>query len=193
MCMICGGVVEATLIVTLISAFSVHIKRAWYWLKDCDGQQDCEGTDLSPNGGNGTVDGDDFAKFGNEWGQSTSWNYPDDEFTSIYEEAASMIVGEVATAELTKGRCLVFGAGEGRLAHEIAKISDFDIIGVEQDTADVGKGRAILYALDYYGDGIILQSRSLSNLGYRDYAAVLVVSDSGVALPILSFPFQSII
>ena len=105
--------------------------------------------------------------------------YPKDSLTSVYERAAQYILSQ--TGRPNKGYCLVFGAGEGRLAYKLAFHSDFKIIGVETDSSKVNSGRTILSKANLYGSRITLQEGSLANLDYRDYAASLVVSDSIIA------------
>ena len=105
--------------------------------------------------------------------------YPEDSLTSVYKRAAQYILSQ--TGRPNKGYCLVFGAGEGRLAYELAVHSDFKIIGVETDSSKVNSGRTILSRANLYGNRITLQEGSLSKLDCRDYAASLVVSDSIIA------------
>ncbi|HUT26153.1 MAG TPA: PQQ-binding-like beta-propeller repeat protein [Sumerlaeia bacterium] len=105
--------------------------------------------------------------------------YPADELTPLYVRAAEHILAQ--TGMVNKGYCLVFGAGEGRLAYELALRSRLDVIGVEQNPEKVDSGRSALLEAGLYGDRITLHQGSLEELRYRDYAAVLVVSDSIVS------------
>ena len=105
--------------------------------------------------------------------------YPADAFTPLYEKAASFILAHVPRPH--KGRALVFGAGEGRLAHQLASRSEFTLIGDEEDTAKVRAGRTALDNADLYGRQVTLQCQSLDKLDYRDYAASLIVSDTIIA------------
>ena len=105
--------------------------------------------------------------------------FPDDELTAKYEQAAEYILGRSATP--TKGYCLVYGGGQGRLALELGDRADFKIIGAEENADLVRRGRTILHQADVYGNKITLQKQSLFKLDYRDYAAVLVVSDAIIA------------
>ena len=102
--------------------------------------------------------------------------YPKDSLTALYKRAAQYILSQ--TGRHNKGYCLVFGAGQGRLAYELAVHSDFKIIGVETDSSKVNSGRTILSKANLYGNRITLQEGLLTKLDYRDYAALLVVSDS---------------
>lgn len=96
-----------------------------------------------------------------------------------YRKAAELILKKVPVPH--RGYCLVFGAGEGRLACEIAAKSSYILVGAEQDADKLARGRSILHKAGLYGTRITLQQNSLSRLRYRDYAAALVVADSVIA------------
>jgi outer membrane protein assembly factor BamB len=99
--------------------------------------------------------------------------------TTAYGPAADYILDQ--TGFTNKGYCVVFGAGEGRLAYELAARSELNFVGVDEDTSDVDAGRTALDEGDLYGVRITLHHGSLTNLPYSDYAAALVVSDSIIA------------
>lgn len=105
--------------------------------------------------------------------------FSDDSLTPHYQRAAEFILSQVPPPH--KGRVIVFGAGEGRLAHELACRSDYTLVGAEEDEAKVQSGRSKLHAADLYGAQVTLQCESLDAPGYRDYAAALVVSDTMLA------------
>ncbi len=105
--------------------------------------------------------------------------YPHDSLTPLYEKAADFILSKVARPH--KGHALVFGAGQGRLAHELANRGEYTIIAAEEDEAKIKAGRIALDNADLYGRTITLQRQSLDKLDYRDYAASLVVSDTIIA------------
>lgn len=101
--------------------------------------------------------------------------YPPDGLTSLYEQAAEYIISSTG---ITKGVCIDYGCGKGRLAYEIAKRSDLKIIGFEQDTAQVAQARNYLDQADIYGVRVtVLAASSLSSLKCRNYSANLIVSD----------------
>lgn len=102
--------------------------------------------------------------------------YPPDTMTSHYQTAAQYIVDQTG---VDRGYCFVFGAGRGRLAYELALRGNLRFIAAETSVAEVDAGRTALVDTGYYGARIVLQeASSLSALRYRDYAGVLVVSDS---------------
>ena len=102
--------------------------------------------------------------------------WPNDGLTPLYEQAAGYILNQVEGP--TRGYCLVFGAGQGRLAHQLAGRSEFKVLGATQDMVELAAGRALLHKADLYGDKVTLHRESLDKLSFRDYAAVLVVCDS---------------
>jgi len=121
---------------------------------------------------NGEVNCFDYSLLAENW---QGHAYPVDSLTTCYQQAAQHILSQV---DFSKGYCLVFGGGQGRLAYEIGIRSNFNILGVDDNFSNVDTGRAILDVQDIYGDRITLHKGSLDTLKYRDYTAVLVVSDS---------------
>ncbi len=105
--------------------------------------------------------------------------YPRDSLTQLYERAADRIVAEYG---LTKGICLVYGCGEGRLAFELAKRTDMMIVGVDTDPAKTNKAITRLMKAGVYGARVtIRQVPSLSSLPFTNYMANLIVSDNMLA------------
>jgi outer membrane protein assembly factor BamB len=104
--------------------------------------------------------------------------YPEDNLSKVYSEAADRIVRETG---LTKGFCLVAGCGEGRLAYELAKRTDFTIVGVDEDEAQVAAARKALDRAGLYGSRVTVRQASLSHLPFPDYMANLIVSDRFLA------------
>jgi outer membrane protein assembly factor BamB len=99
---------------------------------------------------------------------------PADEFAPLYAQAAEAIA-HASSAQ--KGYCLVLGAGEGRLALEIARRTQLQVIGIEPDQARVAAGRKALAATGLYATRITLHCGSLANLPYQKYFANLVTSE----------------
>ncbi len=100
--------------------------------------------------------------------------YATDEWTSIYAEAADFIVSQFGAG---RGICIDYGCGEGRLAFEIARRSQLQVIGFETDPEKVSKARQRLDAAGLYGTHVVVHQMDLSNLACRDFLANLVVSD----------------
>ncbi len=101
--------------------------------------------------------------------------YTVDSLTSIYEAAADRIIAE---SGITKGFCIVYGCGEGRLAFELAKRSDMTIIGVDTDGAKLDTAVEKLMEAGVYGARVsVRQVSSLNTLPYTKYIANLIVSD----------------
>ncbi|MCK4294941.1 MAG: PQQ-binding-like beta-propeller repeat protein [Planctomycetes bacterium] len=99
--------------------------------------------------------------------------YPRDELTQLYAEAAKYIAEQ---SPVTKGYCLVLDSGRGRLAYELARITDLKIIGVEEDAGKVAAARKALDKAGLYGRVVIHQGSS-GRLPYTKYFANLIVSD----------------
>ena len=133
--------------------------------------------DISPIGGDGIVDAQDLTTLGTQWLSSSP--YPVDSLTDSYEKAAQYILRQTGTSKL--GYCVVFGAGRGRLAYELAKRSDLTLVGAEANANEVNAGRSFLEDADFYGNRITLHVNSLDALDYSDYFAALVVSDRIIA------------
>jgi outer membrane protein assembly factor BamB len=101
--------------------------------------------------------------------------YPQDALTPIYRAAAEAIVME---SGVTKGYCLVLGAEKGRLALELAKRTNLQIVGIEPDPAKVQAARKALDTAGLYGARVVIDQGDPSILPYSNYFANLIVSDS---------------
>ncbi|UCC99606.1 MAG: PQQ-binding-like beta-propeller repeat protein, partial [Phycisphaerales bacterium] len=104
----------------------------------------------------------------------TSQPYPTDELSELYASAADQII---AKTNIRKGYCLVLGSLEGRLAYELARRTDLQIVGVEPDAHKVAVARRALDAAGYYGSRVTIHHGSLDKLPYPSYFANLIVSD----------------
>ena len=99
--------------------------------------------------------------------------YPADERSAHYVNTARHILEE---SGITKGYCLALGAGEGRLAYELARNSDLHVIGLEQDAEKVDAARAFLADTGLYGTRIVMHHLGDSQLPFTTYMANLIVS-----------------
>ncbi len=102
--------------------------------------------------------------------------YMTDSLTPLYQQAADRIVSQYG---LTKGICLVYGCGEGRLAFELAKRTDMMIVGVDTDAVKVKTAISKLMQAGVYGARVTVQQvSSLDSLPFTNYMANLIVSDN---------------
>ena len=103
--------------------------------------------------------------------------YPDDKLTKVYTQAAKRIVEQTG---IKKGYCLDVGCGKGRLALELAKISDLQIIGIDDAAGNTAQARKALDAAGVYGRVAVMQG-NLSDLHFNKYLFNLIVSDQAIA------------
>ena len=101
--------------------------------------------------------------------------YPQDKLTTVYSVAARAIIEQTG---IKKGYCLVLGAEHGRLAFELARNTELNIIGVEPDPAKVKAARQALDKVAMYGQRVTIHHCEPSDLPYSHYFADLIVSDS---------------
>jgi len=96
----------------------------------------------------------------------------DDEFA----EVARSILDRT---QVRQGICLMLGAGNGRLAYELARQSDLRVIGVETDATLVQAARAMLQRNGCYGSRVTIeQIRDLTALPLPGHFANLIVSQT---------------
>lgn len=101
--------------------------------------------------------------------------YPADSLSPLYEAAAEQIIDQIG---VKKGYCLVYGCGEGRLAFELAKLSDMIIVGVDTDSSKVSTAINKLMEAGVYGARIkIWEVASLNSLQFTKCFFNLIVSD----------------
>lgn len=104
--------------------------------------------------------------------------YPDDDLTALCRQTADRILAE---SGVTKGYCLVYGCGTGRLAYELAKRTELRIVGIDPDPRNVEIARKALDSAGLYGVRVLVDQGDLSELPYADYFANLVVSETMLA------------
>lgn len=103
--------------------------------------------------------------------------YPKDKLTELYEALAT---SALASVKEKKGYCLVLGSGDGRLAYELARRSEFKVIGVEPDAAKAAASRELFSKAGLYGKRIVIHQCSMDKLPYPDYFSNLIVSDEAL-------------
>lgn len=109
--------------------------------------------------------------------------YPTDEWTRMYDDTARFIVDTVWPASnpcLKKGYALVLGCREGRLAYELAKRTELQIVGIEEDPQKVAAARRTLQQAGLYGARVTVHQGPPDRLPYTSYFANLVVSDEAL-------------
>ncbi len=112
--------------------------------------------------------------------------YPNDSMTAVY---ASVAQGILDNTGLVRGYCLDYGCGDGRLAYELARRSDLNIIGVAEDPASVARARQALQAAGLYGSRVTIIQSPLAKLPHTKDAFNLIVSAD--MLTITNCPGQS--
>jgi len=79
-----------------------------------------------------------------------------------------------------KGYCLILDESRGKLACELARMSDLKIVCVEENTDDAADARETIDKAGLYGR-VVVHQRDSKSLPYTDYFANLIVSDKTLA------------
>ena len=98
--------------------------------------------------------------------------YSEDKTTALYKSAAEKIINET---KVKKGYCLVLDCGRGRLAFELAKRTELQIVGIENDPEKLAVARRRLEAAGLLGKRVVVEPWDIATL--PDYFANLIVSD----------------
>ncbi len=109
--------------------------------------------------------------------RAAEFPYPDPAIRRSYEEAAEWIL---KNSGITRGYCLVLDCGEGRLAYELARRTDLQVVGVEGDPEKIRSARWNLDRAGLYGRVSIHKLIKEEPLPYTDYLFNLIVSDACV-------------
>jgi len=116
--------------------------------------------------------------------------YAEDDLSKVYACAADAILKQTG---VKKGYALVLGCGEGRLAYELARRTDLNLIGVERDPAKVAVARAALDAAGLYGVRVTVHEWNKDVLPYTSCLANLIVSDETLITGTLSIPAKEVL
>ncbi len=110
----------------------------------------------------------------------------------VCDEAVNVII---AHADRTNGVALVLGAGEagGRLAYEIARRTQFYVIGIEDDTNKFAAARANLRTAGVFGGRVALQLVSLAQQPFPEWFANVIVSARALETGVAPSPAASVI
>lgn len=99
--------------------------------------------------------------------------YPDDGMSAVYAAVAQQLLDQTG---LVRGYCLDYGCGDGRLAYELARRSELNIVGVSTDAAAVARARQALRAAGLYGSRVTIMHVPLNQLPHTKDAFNLIVS-----------------
>lgn len=102
--------------------------------------------------------------------------FPSGELDPAYAAAAETIVNQLP---IRKGYALVLDCGDGRLACELARRSEFQIVGVEADATKAAQARQALAQAGLLGR-VSVHHVPGDKLPYPPYFANLIVSDGAV-------------
>ena len=97
-----------------------------------------------------------------------------------WAEAAEEILRQTG---VTAGLCLDLGCGDGQLALELARRSDLQVIGVEDDPDKVQRARRRLAAAGVHGARAAVHQGNPLDPGFPQYCADLIVSSRRLAEP----------
>jgi len=86
----------------------------------------------------------------------------------------------LASSGATRGYCLIVGAEEGQLAHELATNSDLKIYCVEPNVEKATRARQSLHAAGLYGHRITIHTWKLDEIPYSNFFANLIVSETAI-------------
>jgi len=100
--------------------------------------------------------------------------WPEDNWTGLHRQAAEAVLRAAGT---NRGYCLILGSGDGRLAYEIARRSDLQVIGLEENPKVVARSREKFLAAGIYGKRISIHEGKPDYLRYQRLCANLVVAD----------------
>ena len=101
--------------------------------------------------------------------------YPQDEYAETYRLAAQRVLRD---SGVTKGYCLVLDCNTGRLAFELAKNSELQVVGLESDPRKLEIARERLETAGLLGSRVIVEPWDITDLPL--YFANLVVSDEAI-------------
>ncbi len=103
--------------------------------------------------------------------------FAENELGKICANAAAFILKD---SGVNRGYCLVLGAGDGRLALELAKRSDLHILVVEREEVAAAALRQAFSRAGLYGARIAVHHINAGQLPYSSYFANLIVSEEAL-------------
>lgn len=121
---------------------------------------------------NAAPERDEAAKYPAEYVEHP---FAPDELTDVYSQAADEIIER---SGVTQGFCLVLGSERGRLAYEIARRTELQVYGIEQDSQKVAESRTLLDRAGWYGHRVTIVQGDPAKMPFANYFANLIVSDT---------------
>ena len=106
---------------------------------------------------------------------------------ALYAEAAKIAI---ASAGRSRGFCFVLGVGQGELAYQIAKQSEFFVVCLDKDPKKVAAAREKLAQAGVYGSRVVVYHEPNDTPDYAGYLANLIVSDDAITSGTLSYSPQ---
>jgi len=101
--------------------------------------------------------------------------FPRDEFSDFYASLAD----ELAKQAGAKGYALILGGGDGRLAFELARRTEWSITVLDADAGKVAQARKALADAGLYGRRVTAEQGDLAALPYPPYVFNVVVDQEG--------------
>ena len=107
------------------------------------------------------------------------------------DPAMAQAAGEILRQSgIRSGFCLDIGCGDGRLARELARQSDLQIIGLEENPDAVDRARRMLAEAGLYGNRVLIRQGTPEDNLFPNYFADLIVSSAQLENP-ASVPIDS--
>lgn len=106
--------------------------------------------------------------------------------TSVFSESepnpeiSAAVLEIIHTGGLTTGYALDLGCGDGQLAIELAKATDFFVYGIDPDPANIAEARTRAIAAGLYGSRVMFLEADLEETKLPDFFANLVVSSASL-------------
>jgi len=101
--------------------------------------------------------------------------FVDDSKMKMAASAAKRILSD---NRINQGYALVIGSAEGRMAYELARQTELQVVVVEPDEIKAQTARKALAQAGLYGNRVSVHQRNLSDLPYGPYFANLITSGS---------------
>lgn len=106
--------------------------------------------------------------------ESSGSPWPEDALSGVYATAADSVI---KNSGISQGYCLLLGAGDGRLAYELAQRTALRIVCAERDAAQAANARKRLNDAGVYGQRVTVHHVEGAELPYTTYMINLVVSE----------------